>query len=450
MTTRDLFGSVGDGDSKTQRWTPLAERMRPRTLAEFVGQEHLLGEGKILAELIGRKKLASMILYGPPGTGKTTLAAIYAREVDAVFQPISAVSSGVKKLRQAIEGARVLGLSQNRPTVLFVDELHRFNKSQQDALLPHVEKGTITLLGATTENPSFEVIKPLHSRCRILEVKPLSDENLKTLVLRAKEDPHNGFGQLDLEVDEDALEVLVSGSNGDARSALNTFEIAVDLAMARSDAARRGRVDIDSVEEARQKRTVLYDKNGDAHYQIVSAFIKSMRGSDPDASLYYLVRMLEAGEDPLFILRRILIFASEDIGNADPQALQVAASAMQSFQSVGLPEGVLPLTQAVTYMATAPKSNAVIMAYGRARKDVREHPNLEVPRHLVNAPTPMMKELGYGKGYRYPHNFDGKYVHQDYRPDRLQGRVYYEPTDEGYEQAIGERQARRKASKDDR
>lgn len=436
MSTRDMFEAEG---GRVSEWRPLAERMRPASLADFAGQEHLLGEGRLLHQLIASKKLASMILYGPPGVGKTTLARLYADAVGADFQSISAVTSGVKELRQSIEGARLRGVTDDRPTILFVDELHRFNKAQQDALLPHVERGTITLIGATTENPSFEIIKPLHSRCRILEMHPLGDEAVERLVLRAVHDDEHGLGMHALEMSADALRVLVRGSNGDARTALNTLEVAADLALSRAGDGAVVLLDVSAVEEARQKRTVLYDRKGDAHYQVVSAFIKSMRGSDPDAALYYMVRMLEGGEDPLFILRRMVIFASEDVGNADPRALSVATNALAAFQTVGLPEGVLPMTQAASYLASAPKSNAVIVAYGRARKDVRAHPNLEVPRHLVNAETPMMKELGYGRGYKYPHNFDGNYVYQDYRPPGLRGHRYYVPSDQGLERRIGER-----------
>ncbi len=436
-------GGEGGGE-----WTPLAERMRPRTIEEFVGQEHLLATGQILNGLIARKALRSLLLWGPPGTGKTTLARLYADAVGAKFHSISAVMAGVKQVREAIEGARLKGMVDGKSTVVFIDEIHRFNKAQQDALLPHVESGVITLVGATTENPSFEVNGALLSRCRVLVLEQLSEHDLRTLVHRALADVERGLGPTAPTLLEDAEASLIDGCNGDARSMLNTLEIAADLAAAKAGAGTAGEITLHIVDEARQKRTILYDKSGDQHYQVVSAFIKSMRGGDADAALFYMVKMLEAGEDPRFVLRRLVIFASEDVGNADPQALQLAVAALQAFELMGLPEGALPLTQAVTYLATAPKSNTALMAYGRARKDVREYGNLPVPKHLVNAPTPLMKNLGHGRGYKYPHNFDGHYVPQEYRPDRLRTHVYYEPTDQGYEAKIAERMAAWRAQRD--
>lgn len=424
-------------DDRIDAWTPLAERMRPQSLDEYVGQHHILGKGRLLRRLIEEKRARSIIFYGPAGTGKTTLAGIYAEAIGATFVGISGVMAGVKDVREAVSDARLRSMTERKATVLFVDEIHRFNKAQQDALLPHVEKGTIVLVGATTENPSFEIIKPLHSRARILEIHPLSDDDLRTVIVRALED-ERGLGPTGPDIEPDALNMLIAGARGDARLALNTLEVAADIAYARAKADREPDVviDVDIVRESDQKRAVLYDRAGDEHYQVVSAFIKSMRGGDPDAAMYYLVRMLEGGEDPLFILRRMVIFASEDIGNADPHALQVAIHATEAFRFVGMPEGVLSMTQAVTYLASAPKSNSALMAYGRARRDVIQAGNTPVPRHLVNAPTPLMSEMGYGKGYRYPHNFDGHYVPQDYRPERLQGRVYYTPSSEGREREI--------------
>lgn len=435
-----LFGDDKNEAAKPSlQWQPLAERMRPQSIEEIVGQHHLLGEGRFLESLMARKVLRSLILWGPPGTGKTTLAKLYAERAGGVFHPISAVMAGVKQVREAVEGARLKAMVSGKKTVVFIDEIHRFNKSQQDALLPHVESGVITLVGATTENPSFEVNGALLSRCRVLTLEPLEPDDLRVLIVRALNTVERGLGPTAPEITESAQDTIIAGASGDARSALNTLEVAADLAATQADPGTPGLITDAIVEEAQQKKTILYDKAGDAHYQIVSAFIKAMRGSDPDAALFYMVRMLEAGEDPRFILRRLVIFASEDIGNADPQALQVAVAAKDAFELVGLPEGVLPLTQAATYLATAHKSNAVFMAYGRARKDVIAHGNLAVPKHLVNAATPMMKNMGYGRGYKYPHNFDGNYVAERYLPDRLKDRVYYQPSDQGHEAEIRQR-----------
>jgi putative ATPase len=414
---------------------PLAERMRPKTLNEFVGQEHLLGPGKLLREMVAAGELHSLILWGPPGSGKTTLAQILANSAGAACIHFSAVSSGVKDLKKIIQEAEALR-RVGKSTVLFVDEIHHFNKSQQDNFLPHVERGVLVLIGATTENPSFEVISPLLSRCQVLVLSPLSPEDIGKISDRALRDVQRGLGALNLEISADARAFLIEQSQGDSRIALNALETAATLA--RKDSGQRV-IALKHVEEALQRRPLQYDKAGEEHYNVISAFIKSMRGSDPDAALYWLMRMIEAGEDPLFIARRMVIFAAEDIGNADPQALQVAVAAKDAFHFVGLPEGRIPLAQAVTYLATAPKSNASYKAMLAAAKDVEEKGALPVPLHLRNAPTPLMEKLGYGKDYRYAHDFPDHVVEQQHLPKQLAGRKYYSPSESGYEKEINER-----------
>ena len=434
MAAMELFDSP---PSKARSGpAPLAERMRPVTLDEFIGQQHLLGPGKLLREAAHAGNLRSLILWGPPGSGKTTLAQILARSGGAECVPFSAVSSGVKELKKIIEEAEHLH-RLGKPTVLFVDEIHHFNKAQQDTFLPHVERGVIVLIGATTENPSFEVIAPLLSRCQVLVLNPLSPEEIGAIVDRALTDAKRGIGDQELRLAPEAKEFLVEQSQGDARVALNAIETAT--ALVRRDKNKKNEIDLAPVQEALQKKALLYDKAGDEHYNVISAFIKSMRGSDPDAALYWLMRMIEAGEDPLFIARRMIIFAAEDIGNADPQALQVAVAAKDAVHFVGLPEGRIPLAQATTYLATAPKSNASYKAMLAADKDVQERGALPVPLHLRNAPTELMEKLGYGKGYRYAHNFPGHIVEQEHLPDALKGRRYYSPSDSGHEKAIKER-----------
>ncbi|WP_224364623.1 replication-associated recombination protein A [Hyalangium versicolor] len=423
----DLFEHAGQKDQQAQ--APLAERMRPTTLADFVGQEHLTGEGRFLRRAIEQDQVPSLILWGPPGTGKTTLARVIAQATGASFESLSAVLSGVKDIRETVARAQDRWKMNRQRTLLFIDEIHRFNKSQQDALLPHVEKGTVTLIGATTENPSFEVNAALLSRSRVITLRGLEEEELLTVMRKALESPKGLGGKV--QVDDEALQFIAEAAGGDARRALTALEVAASYGGAH--------VDKKAAEEALQQKMLLYDKGGEEHYNVVSAFIKSMRGSDVDAALYWMTRMLEAGEDPVFVFRRMVIFASEDIGNADPRALSVAVDSLQAFQFVGMPEGVLPLTQAVTYLALAPKSNAVLTAYGAARAAVTQEGALPVPMHLRNAPTKLMKNLGYGGGYKYPHNFEGNYVPEDYLPEALKARRFYKPSTNGLERELTER-----------
>ena len=415
---------------------PLAARMRPRALEEFVGQEHLLGEGHVLARALRAGQIPSMVLWGPPGVGKTTLARIIAGMTDSHFIGLSAVTSGVADLRQAVEEAREAG-ANGKGTVLFIDEVHRFNKAQQDAILPHVENGTVVFIGATTENPSFEVISALLSRTRVLTLKPLTDDEVEQVVRAALADPDRGLGREQVDVESDALRFLLDVAAGDARVALNAVELAVEIAQPGGDGVKR--VDRALMEEALQRRAPLYDKAGDNHYDTISAFIKSIRASDPDAAVYWLARMLESGEDPLFIARRVVIAAAEDVGMADPQALPVAVAAQQAVHFVGLPEGAIPLAQAVVYLATAPKSNASYMALNRALEEVRTGRPHPVPLHLRNAPTGLMRSLGYGRDYKYAHDYEGHFAGQRNLPEELAGRRFYEPGGEGYEQTVRER-----------
>jgi len=425
--------------------------MRPQALCEFVGQAHILGPGKLLRRVLDAKELPSLILWGPPGTGKTTLGRLLAGEAGAAFVAVSAVMAGVKELREAVAEAASRRDQQGTRTVLFVDEIHRFNKAQQDALLPHVEAGTVTLIGATTENPSFEVNAALLSRAKVVVLHALEPADVRVLIDRAIADPERGLGKLALEVPDDIRDLLAREARGDARRALAALESAAAIAGegpgGGAGAGARRVVDRAAVEEALQKRTLLYDKAGDEHYGVVSAFIKSLRGSDPDASVYWMARMLEAGEDPLFVLRRMVIFAAEDIGVADPQALVVANAATDAFRFVGMPEGVLPMTQACLYLATAPKSNTALTTYAAAKADVEAQGALPVPAHLRNAATGLGKSLGWGAGYQYPHDHPAHHVAEDYLPAALKGRRYYQPTRQGREEKIAERvQALRAAS----
>lgn len=423
-----------------QNRAPLAARMRPRSFDEYAGQERIIGAGTALRNSIEADHLPSMILWGPPGTGKTTLANLIANVTQSHFEQVSGVASGVADLRRiAGEARQRLGMN-GQSTVLFVDEIHRFNKAQQDVILPYVEDGTLVLIGATTENPSFEVVSPLLSRARVFALESLTDRQVKRIVQSALTDVERGLGALLPNLDEQAMDALVNLANGDARVALNALELAVTAATPDSDGLRR--VTAAMVEDAMQQRSLRYDKAGDLHYDTISAFIKSVRSSDPDAAIYWLARMLEAGEDPLFIARRLVILAAEDIGIADPYGLPLAVAAQQAVHFIGLPEGRIPLAEATVYLATAPKSNTAYMALNRAMEDVQSTRNDPVPLHLRNAVTGLMQGMGYGKGYKYAHNYDGGFTPTQNLPDSLQDRRYYYPSGHGYEAAVQERMRR--------
>jgi len=435
MDTMPLFDLPEEKDLPQSM--PLAARMRPQTFAEFVGQEHLIAEGRVLRKCIEADQLPSMVFWGPPGSGKTTLAQLIANVTRAQFSPLSAVSAGVADLRRVIDQARKRLKQSGQRTILFVDEIHRFNKAQQDAVLPFVENGTVTFIGATTENPSFEVISPLLSRCRVFRLNPLSDDEVRLIVERAIRDEERGLGKSTISISEDALRHLVTMSNGDARVALNALEMAAFATLPDGEGLRS--IDLSAVEEALQHRALLYDKSGDQHYDLISALHKSLRGSDPDAALYWLGRMIEAGEDPLYIARRLVRFASEDVGMADPQALLIAVSAQQAVHFVGLPEGNLALAEAVVYLAVAPKSNSLYQAYSRVQQDIQHSRNEPVPLHLRNPVTDLMRRTGYGKGYKYAHDYPDHFVRQQNLPPSLQGKRYYIPADQGYEKEIADR-----------
>jgi putative ATPase len=433
-----LFDGEPEGPKGTLRTAPLAERMRPRTLDEMSGQEHLLGPGKPLRVQIERDGLddsgsASMILWGPPGVGKTTLAKIIAETTRASFIEFSAVMSGIKEIKQVMAAAAQASQMHSR-TILFVDEIHRFNKAQQDAFLPYVERGTIRLIGATTENPSFEIISALLSRCRVYVLQSLTDDCIEQLLRRALEDRERGLGALELTADDNALELIASYSSGDCRSAYNTLEVAAQLAQAGS-----GHIDRALAGEAVQQRVLMYDKSGEEHYNLISALHKSVRNSDPDAALYWLARMFAAGEDALYLARRVVRMAVEDIGLAAPEALNLCLSAKQAMEFLGSPEGDLALAEAVVYLALAPKSNSVYTAYNAVQQEIEHTRQEPVPLHLRNAPTRLMKELDYGKGYRYAHDEEGRVADMDCLPDSLKGRSYYKPTQEGREKLLAQR-----------
>ncbi len=417
--------------------SPLADRMRPASLDQLIGQNHLVGPDNFLQEAIAANEIPSMILWGPPGIGKTTIAKIIANETNYYFVSLSAVLSGVKDVKKVVEMARFQLKGHNRRTILFVDEIHRFNKAQQDAFLPHVEDGTLILIGATTENPSFSVIAPLLSRSRVLVLNPLSDEEIVELLTRTLADKEQGLGKMNISAKEDALEMIALYANGDARASLNALEVASNLARRRNPYETV--LDKDVVKQALQQRTLLYDKNGEEHYNLISALHKSIRNSDPDASLYWMTRMLESGEDPRYVARRLIRFASEDVGLSDPRAVGFAVDALRAYDFLGMPEGDLALAQVVIYLAVVPKSNAVYEASKAVKKDVEETRHQPVPLHLRNAPTKLMKELDYGKGYRYAHDFEEGLADMTCLPDNLKNRVYYQPTDRGQEKAVGQR-----------
>jgi putative ATPase len=433
----DLFEYSSQKNADASK--PLADRMRPVNLDEFIGHTHAVGAGTLIRRAIEQDRIFSMILWGPPGCGKTTLARIVARQTQSHFVHFSAVLSGIKEIRSVVKDAKDQQSFFRKKTILFVDEIHRFNKAQQDAFLHHVESGLITLIGATTENPSFEVIPPLMSRCRLITLEALSPGDIAGIIERALKDKKKGLGKMNLGMDKDALAHLVRISDGDARTALNALETTALLLTSGGNDSSEGKsstITLQNIEGAMARKALLYDKSGEEHCNLISAFHKSLRGSDPDAAVYWLVRMLSAGEDPFYIARRMVRFASEDIGNADPNALGIALNAMEAFRFLGHPEGDLALSQAAIYLASAPKSNSTYVAHGKVKAVIDRHGALPVPLHIRNAPTALMRGIGYGKDYKYAHDYEDAYVPQNYLPERLRGQRFYLPTERGHEKRI--------------
>ncbi len=433
----DIFEQMLEGEGYISR--PLAERMRPRSLDEFVGQAHIVGPDSLIKKAIDEDRLFSMILWGPPGCGKTSLANIIASATESHFIQISAVLSGVKDIRSAIDEAKRQIQFYQKRTILFVDEVHRFSKSQQDSFLMHVESGLLTLIGATTENPSFELIPALMSRCRVMQLKALSDDDIITVVNRALQDAERGLGNDNIELSKKASHHLIKISDGDVRAALNSLDVTASVIFSqKSEAGEQGPriISLENIENALQRKALIYDKSGEEHFNNISALHKSLRGSDPDAAAYWLMRMIEAGEDPIYLARRMVRFASEDVGNADPNALNVALNAVEAFRFLGHPEGDLALVQAAVYLATAPKSNSLYQTMNKVKKAISDTGAQPVPYHIRNAPTKLMKGLGYGKDYKYAHDYKDAFVPQEYLPDKLKGEIFYEPTERGYEKTI--------------
>ena len=433
----DLFSTWENEQATTS--APLAERMRPQTLEEFVGQQHLFAEESLLRRLIDRDRLPSLIFWGPPGSGKTTLAAIVAQATEARFVSLSAVTSRIADIREVIAQAQLSRREQGRETILFIDEIHRFNKAQQDAFLPHVEQGAIRLIGATTENPSFSVIAPLLSRCKVFSLKALSPADIEAIIQRAIDDRERGFGAIKLAVDEEAMRWMSALADGDARRALNLLELTVSSVKAQPDGQLT--VTLEDMKELAQRNQLLYDRAGEEHFNLISALHKSMRSSDIQAALYWMARMLAAGEDPRYVARRLIRFATEDVGMADPHALTVANQARLAYETLGSPEGELALAQAVAYLATAPKSNALYRAYGELKREIGQTGSLAAPLHIRNAPTKLMKDEGYGKGYQYDHNHDDGFAGQECLPEELIGREFYRPSEFGFEREVQKRLA---------